>query len=213
LQSFPISHAFVLDGADGPAVQHVLGAIDAVHAGPALAAVTLTTGFLLPGEAGRYTFRLPKDRPDEIRVNLDVADWQLALVHEVGHLIDRVALGSGGEQFASLQHDPDLAEWWVAVRQSAAVRSLLAPKLGRETVPAALQDYLTYLLSEQELFARTYAQWIAARSGDATLLVQVALRREHREYDLPLPLQWEIADFVAIGFALDELFRRKGWLR
>lgn len=117
-------------------------------------------------------------------------------MHETGHRLDHQVLGSRGE-YASVSH-PDLQEFRDAVASSEAVKEL--KRLDSE--------YRDYYLLPQELWARAYAQYIAKRSGDPFLLAQLDLAAADADGS-----QWSDADFVLIGRAIDNLFKKKGWIK
>jgi hypothetical protein len=70
------------------------------------------------------------------------------------------------------------------------------------------QPHVTYLLLEEEVWARSYAQYIALRSGDATMQPQVADIRRRPIYGAR---HWEDADFEQVADAIDALFEGLGW--
>lgn len=67
-------------------------------------------------------------------------------------------------------------------------------------------------MTERELFARSYAQYIALRSGDHVLLNQLdEVLKEDTVRDIVI--QWSVKDFMPVGQAFDILFRKQKWLR
>lgn len=80
----------------------------------------------------------------------------------------------------------------------------------------ATPSWFKYAHSDLELWARGYAQYIAVRSGDLTMMAQ--LRAQQAKYvdakrggDLAIPHQWEDDDFEPIAQAIDGLFTALGW--
>ena len=73
-------------------------------------------------------------------------------------------------------------------------------------VAATVRAHVEYLLGPRELFARTYCQYVAVRSGDPDLQreLEKSLEPDYRE-------QWHEDDFTPIAGALDDLFDRLGW--
>ena len=88
-----------------------------------------------------------------------------------------------------------------------AVRTLNHPDITPEMV-----THIDYLLRPREQFARTYAQWVATRTGDRTLLDQLAVFQGAENYTLRA-YQWPDDDFTPIGAALDDIFRERGLLK
>ena len=83
--------------------------------------------------------------------------------------------------------------------------------------PAWKQEYedqeriLNGLLDPAELFARSYAQYVAWRSGDQTMLGQIDLILGQR-YEIERIRQWPYADFLPLIHWFDTLFEEQGWL-
>ena len=145
-----------------------------------------------------------------IHINRRSETKGLVLVHEIGHAIDRFALNAGQAGYASDRDIPLLAVWRQAVEQSGAVQSLRAVGDGLAGSTGRLASFTRYALRPSELFGRSYAQFIAERSADASLLSELAVMRRSSMPAVRL-LQWEGADFVSIGEALDRLMERLGW--
>jgi hypothetical protein len=106
----------------------------------------------------------------------------LTLLHEVGHLLDHMALNPLKGTFGS-DYDPAFERLWECWRKSCAVRHLntLATRK-RPIVPQEIRRFLLYQVRASELWARTYAQWIALRSNDLLLASQLRSAREHDPY-------------------------------
>jgi hypothetical protein len=65
-------------------------------------------------------------------------------------------------------------------------------------------------LQPRELFARSYAQFVASSSRDALMNQQLADVISAVEWQA-YPAQWEEADFAPIMEALRHVFQDKGW--
>lgn len=72
--------------------------------------------------------------------------------------------------------------------------------------------HIAYLLSREELFARSYVQFIAERSRSALLKSQLDDARQQRG-QIYYPRQWDSDDFAPISTALAMEFRDLGWMR
>ena len=203
-----VSAAFILPaGRLGERVRHVLAVIDAVHQAGPLPRIPIDDRVGVPGADGRYRYQPRRGRTQGSGLNPSAPRLELVLLHEIGHFLDHRAFGCPG-RFASRRH-PDLADWRRAVLASDA-----CVELRRDRRLAALSgqtvDAFEYLLDPSELWARSYAQYVTHRSGDATLLEQLAKTRlSVAPYHLA---QWEDDDFRPIGATIDGLLRRKGWL-
>ncbi len=59
------------------------------------------------------------------------------------------------------------------------------------------------------MWARSYAQYIAVKSKNATMLEELKVYQTSNE----ILTQWEDNDFVEIVRAIDELYKVLGWLK
>jgi hypothetical protein len=187
-------------------VRRVLAAIDRVHFVSNLPALRIDVAPLKPG---RPHAQFDGER---ILVNRTSDTRELALVHEIGHALDYFAIDAARRTYASDAGAPILNDWRRAVEESSSVYQL---RQARATLPALgsrTAAYVEYLLKPSELFARSYAQWLAATSGEATLARQVALLIGDASA-IPGPVQWMPDEFTAIGETIDRLMERLGWIR
>lgn len=214
----PVSGALQVPG--GPKMQPVrdtLKAIDTVHDDGNLPTIPVDqkvarrsfgTYWSLGNRAGKISVKTSGEHP------------RLTTAHEVGHFLDHQAIGSAG-RFAS-NSDPLLNEWGVTVERSQAYQALASIKPGTR-VEVTLDSgqtftyqydrkYIGYLQRNEELFARSYAQYIAERSGDEALLKELdqVIERQGKQ-PLSIPTQWEHEDFRLIAEAFDRLFAAQGW--
>ncbi|MCW0218379.1 MAG: phage minor head protein [Prosthecobacter sp.] len=122
---------------------------------------------------------------------------ELTLAHEIGHWLDHSGQGTG--IFATNNLATELATWWKAIQDSQAFKGFDSLSGGQKI----------YYKSPREAWARSYAQFIAEESGDATLLGHVAdILTE------PLPnRQWETADFAPIRDEMRKVFESRGWMQ
>lgn len=196
-------------------MRDALAAIDAVHGDGLLPAVPVTI-VSTTRRWGTFRYDLTDGGPPGIEVHRGDAHKRLTLAHEVGHLLDYAAIGEpnrfGTEARATL-----FADWRRAVLASAALQELLwlrAQPIGTRPPgtagPGSGDRYIRYLTTDVELWARSYAQYIARRSGNAAMLHELgAVRR--RVSGLYLPEQWDDDDFEPIAAAIDELLTQLGW--
>jgi transposase len=119
----------------------------------------------------------------------------LTMVHEVGHVLDHLAIGSPGS-FASISEDI-LTPVLEKLKQTKAYLALSKnPRVDH-----------SYLLNPKELWARAYAQYIAVRSGDARLLKDLKLVRNSILPDR----QWTDEEFEPIAQEIDKAFEKLNW--
>jgi hypothetical protein len=76
---------------------------------------------------------------------------------------------------------------------------------------AVEMEFVGTLLLPEELFARSYAQYIAVRSADQELQQSLDAFRETRTGKVYYPMQWHDDDFVAVDQAIDEILVELGW--
>lgn len=144
-------------------------------------------------------------------------DAKQTLIHEVGHFLDAAALsvipGSGWGS----ANNPELEDWRQATRASEAYRSLqsligkfTAVERGTDDTQAVNQSKAAYYLRTEELFARSYAQWIAVSSQDVELVYWYNVMAEVPSI---YSTEWALEDFEPIANALGQLFEGRGWMR
>jgi hypothetical protein len=134
------------------------------------------------GAPGRYD-GTDEGIPMRIAVHPNSVRPGLTLLHETAHYLDHAAIGVPG-QWASTGESFD--EWRMRVDETdaaAALHSLQA----KPPLPQLTRSF-DYFLRIHELFARSYAQWVAIRSSDETLLDQVSQSLSTLHY----PEYWEL---------------------
>lgn len=165
----------------------------------------------------------------------DPEDLYYIVAHEFGHLLDNQILIPQNWRRRQLPHamfasqgDPDLWPWFDAVTSSQAFSVLAGIREMGQIFDAdgnflglgpVVPRYIAYLLQREELFARSYAQWIITESGNDRMvraLQHVSSPRAVGLVDMPdgtqipLPIQWTDADFQEIFDAFEVLFRKRG---
>jgi SPP1 gp7 family putative phage head morphogenesis protein len=195
----PVSNAFMLNtkGKAARMLQDSMAVIDQVHDDGELPRI------ILDDKAGRGAngvfIHTRGGEPLRIGIRANSPHPELTFAHEVGHFIDHQVLGIRGA-FASDQH-PTLQAWFDAVSKSDAYKNLGESGLKKQ--------HREYYLSRRELWARSYAQYIAEKSGNAAMLD--GLKKITGGNSLPYR-QWTTEDFAPIKKAMDELLQSKGWL-
>jgi hypothetical protein len=146
---------------------------------------------------------------------------ELGFLHEVGHHIERFGIPGHNDGNRPYATDPTIADWLATVRASRAFAELQLLTgllvVRRPDTYGVIQTYrvdrtyVGYLLRASELWARSYAQYIATRTRDRRLRRQVDLFRDFRRQPVYNAMQREDADFAPIAAATDQLFRSIGW--
>lgn len=151
------------------------------------------------GTLGRYrdstppaikVYHTPDDEPSFERVTA---------IHEFGHMLDYQAL-PGATIRPATRTSVVVDKWRTAVQNTATVKRLAAES-------TAGSSFATYLVDERELFARSYAQYIARKTGDEVLVRQLNLMSPQTRDS-----RWSDQEFEPIAAAFDELFGDLGWL-
>ena len=150
----------------------------------------------------------------------DQSATSLDLVHELGH-------GLEGYGFANLGIRPsafasEFESWRRAVANSEAFKTLVLMRTLKTRVLKVLglayerfinQDDLAYFLEWNELFARSYAQFIALTSGFREMREQIGTFSNSKYRELLYPTQWAANDFDLIAEEIELLLLRRGWLK
>ena len=140
-------------------------------------------------------------------------------LHEVGHFLDHQGITKGS--FASIS-DPRFAQWRDAVKKSEAVSRL--GELSKQPVAKTIvngqeveyyvdRKFLRYLSQTHEVWARSYTQYIAVKTGDPVAIAQLKKLRERKDGRLYYPAQWDDEDFQPIFDAIENLLRLLGWMK
>ena len=172
-------------GRIGEALDRGLVAIDRVHGARNLPELPIAAGRLPDFVDGRYRSAGSRGVGIVISEEASTRNGMYALVHEVGHYLDHAGLPGSG--FSS--ESGELAVWRAAAERSKAVNLLRDMRLNPKDYPGDFPQlsiypdvgHLDYLLDARELWSRSYAQYIALRSGDELLIesIQVAVSYTH----------------------------------
>jgi hypothetical protein len=180
-------------------VKASVDAIATVHSVPA-AARTIQVKPMKRGRASSIKGVYARHRGGGSHIEVRPGTNRLTVTHELGHMLDHRVFGQGFDMGTDV--NPDMNEWLNAARNSHAYRDLdTDPDIGPRT--------RSYLTSPVELFARSYAQWVATRSQDRAMMTRVReILADRAPYHRRS--QWEEADFEPIAKALDKLFADAG---
>ena len=221
----PVSDAFqiVKDDRGINYINEALAAINKVHDDGELPVIPLrsaTQKELGKGTLGAFYHSRVTGRPTKIWFN-QRAKNELTLAHEIGHFLDHQVLDKRGV-FASDTSEL-LDGWRKAVKKTKAFERLKETYNTRlyrykdsETVVDISRNkpflrHLQYLISEKELFARSYAQYITEKSGSKKMLDAVKKTVSHNHV-VSASTQWDSEDFAIVLKEFDKLFEKKGWM-
>lgn len=178
----------------------MLAKIDSVHGDGPLAAIPINHK---PGKGALGSFTHYKGgKAINIAYKVKSKNYklhpELTMAHEIGHWLDHS--GTPGMDFSSNISGGAFDNVIKAAKSTNACTALAAmpPSKAR-----------TYYLSNHEVFARAYAQFIAEETGDATMLQQVADIRA----DVMPDRHWETPDFAPVRTEMRKAFVKLGWMK
>jgi hypothetical protein len=217
----PVSHALHIPpkSKNRAMYEHIVETIDSTHGDGQLPKIPIHTRKLQSGTWGTYYTMGSKGGP-RIDITSDIRvigrDLDLTVVHEIGHFLDHKGVPS--VTMMASRDTGATGAWQRAAGRSDAVRKLMDQwdrphDYGVEingSVSYPHRGMLDYLLRPEEVWARSYAQYIAVRSGDSRLLTSIASERADPHYGAR---QWSATDFEPIARAFDELFESLGWMK
>jgi SPP1 gp7 family putative phage head morphogenesis protein len=155
--------------------------------------------------AGEYSARaiLSQRRvlSSEIKISSRANNRSATFVHEYGHYMDTELLNIGTQAIGA---ESELAAWLNVVKGTRNYAEI------RESSLSATNK--AYFLGADELFARAFAQYVARKTGRTKLMQEVRMAWDWVERRHGVMPQWTDADFAPIEAALDDLFRKRGWL-
>ena len=179
------------DEAKAREIRHAVELVDQVHGANGLPLTPVrSVDFGSSRSYGRFD---PETHEIEINSNPAHSRPVLATLHEIGHLLDYAALP--GEKYATATYTDLLAPWWKAVYDSQRFTQLKA-------------EGWDALLPKRELFANSYAQFIATRTQDSAALAELAALAKSEPEKV-----WAQEDFQPIVRALEELCQKMSWLK
>lgn len=148
-------------------------------------------------------YRIKDDNsPESIEVSKNTRKPTMTILHEIGHYIDYHALTR-----LNISSARDLTEWREAIENSNAYKELKSMNQNPDKHKIEIGDYsikpdreyTQYLLQYDELFARSYMQYIMTKNGRAK---DVGYYTEATLYEA---IQWQPNDFKQIEVAFDAL--------
>lgn len=141
-------------------------------------------------------YRLRHGDPVDLRISRRHGRVALSFLHELGHLVDHQLGGELGPNWASGSHEA-FADWRRAAKE---LPSRLPDGVGRAR--------RRYFHSAKELWARSYAQTVLSRSGDAWLEGHLAGLLEIDDVFV-----WPVAEFAPVADEVESVLDRLGLAR
>jgi SPP1 gp7 family putative phage head morphogenesis protein len=196
----PISNAIrlaVRDREQRSMITRSLEAINVVHDDGVLPQIPIDSK-AVRGALGSYLYS--PNGPVRIGIKKTAPQPHLTTLHEIGHFLDHQAIGQPGK-FAS--DSAELEHFRHAAMQSEAIKAI-------HKSPDLRARELVYYTNPREIWARAYSQYIAQQSVDPRLTLELD---EVRASALRPWRQWTYEDFRPIAASIDDIFKKKGWLR
>jgi len=192
--------------------KRVLDLIDSVHSDGVLPKIKIHLA-AVDGQHGEYTHQGKTAK--HINLNPSGDHGLLTLSHEIGHFLDHQGISQklGLDSFGSEAKHPAFKKFRVALKRTAAYRTLRQRMKKAEQKQSKNARYYAYLLRPREVFARAYAQWIAHKTGDGEMRKMLDRERARKAGVKYNPRQWDDDDFAPLAKAMDHLFGELGWLR
>lgn len=196
-------------------------------------ALSLVEGVHLCGYLPRVMVRvMPADAETEYRpsipphifVDTAAKNKLSTMIHGIGHVLDQFGFGTGeynrfeSSKLRGTNYNGVLQEWWKAVHATNTVAMLVLardnPVMLRSVIDEKIEiipdkDDLAYLVSAEELWARSYLQYITVKTQDAALLAHLHATLSDRTFCMLE--QWPAHEFSLIEAQIDALFARLGW--
>ncbi len=218
-------------------VKKALAILDSVHGDgnlPLIPAVEMDAIYRAKGYQAYYARDKATQTPKELAFNPVSMKTQpnLLVFHETGHFLDHVGFNSDRATMSS--EDSDLMDGWrKAVRNSQSIKTLEKWKLRDAGTPRGVEaSQVDYMLTTREIWARSYAQYIAVKSGNRAALAELrnlqaagtyrpvhpdtrfnrqpsAAPPDPKSWDYPW--QWTDEDFQPIFEQIDIIMERAGW--
>lgn len=177
---------------------------------------TFETGPLDPGTYGEHLRHTLIHIDPEQGENQQVA----TAVHEMAHALDAAWLNGKqgkispkGTVYASDQAargDGPLKGWWKAVKKTSLYNQLVTAREAATT--SRTREYLDYLLSPKELWARSMTQFVATETDDARLRDEwsIVFGMDSGVASVESQ-QWGDDDFEKVRTEIGKVLKARGW--
>lgn len=225
-QTTPVREAFTKlpEGRVGTEVNAALDSIGRVHATAPVPEPIPVRQMGSRTEPGRYR-HYPNGAPFEIEISSVGRNQAFTFTHETGHFLDHQAIGTP-RRFASTdaatRNEGPLVKWWQTVQQTPEYQRLVEMRQSPSqfAYDAIVKDervrmrpdarYVRYLLEPEEVWARSYAQYVTNKTGTPAMRATLADDLTSQMYGSAR--QWSAESFSSIESAMDDAFKEMGWM-
>lgn len=199
-------------------VMNALAAIDEVHGDGILPDIPFIVDTKNVGTGIQASYYVPGGKSVHISIVQGVKNPEAAIAHEFGHFLDNEAIGETGK-FESNRSKSKLKGVLKAAEDSNAIKSnrrLLEDGMFEkdgEFHPISFEynSHINYILSNHEIWARAYAQYMAKKSGNKAMLAGIN-ERIKLSADIPHKYQWDWDDFKEIEKEIEKVLVKLGWI-
>lgn len=214
-----VAQAFDADerGAN-PFLHRALELIDRVHRSGYLPRVQLR---LMPADA---EFEYRPTIPPHIFIDTGARRKLSTMIHTIGHVLDQFGFGTGEynrfetSKLRGTNYQGILRDWWHTIHATQTVTTLVFARENPTMLKSVIDDVqiipdradLAYMASAEELWARSYLQYIAIKTQDEELLADLRTTLNQRTF--VLLEQWPEHEFAPIAAQIDTLFTHLGWI-
>lgn len=194
----------------GKRLRAVLNEIDQLHGVPRIKPIGVKINNDR-GVLGRYVKHPGTGEPLRIELSRRKNDrLELTFAHEVGHFLEGAVIPGSTFGVRKWAFDDVTQSWRAAIRSTSSFQRLRSIVEAGGTIPGLEEapQFVSYLLQDQELWARSYAQYVAVRSHSETLLEQIHPRCFPQS---AVPIQWNREEFEPVAEVIETLLERIGW--
>lgn len=194
-----------------PAVSSSLGVIDDIHR---ISGATRTRVIdVLPGATSSVLGGYSRAQ-DFLYIQPGIDDFLDTVIHEYGHKISTQAIGAG---FSASSLGAEFEAWRDAIRNSSTIKSLMELRTeefmsfernGETKRILVDRNYVAYSLLWEEIWARSYTQWILSKSSSRAAKAQLAKIKSQPD---PYFWVWPDDEFAVISAEIDKIMAKLGW--
>ncbi len=160
-------------------------------------------------QGGEFIFYANRG-PYEIRINPNGSHPELSLLHEVGHYLEWQSIPKIQNTYREFQMDPLFKAWNEAVYASPTRKHLSKVLENHQEGTQASID-IGYFLRTDELWTRSYSQYIARKTEMSVLFQQIAAENKVVTGNIRYKPYWSWEEFSPIENAMDVIFAEAGW--
>ena len=211
---FPVSQSLTVDSAADALVRPAITAIDDVHGVRTLVATSVTTSTSLgAGVKATVNMRIPGAPTQAAKITMNPTGNTplMTFAHEVGHVLDRYGIASDetvGGSFASMDPNHAAMQKVVQATMTTPLYQKSLAKMNDTDMPASTVSHLQYMLSPDEVWARTYGQYIAVHSGESDMMQELSsMQAASTDYPYAIPGD----QFQPVDNAITKLMKGEGW--